>query len=157
MMPVYINLTNFHCYPTFYNKLIHIESEYDIREKINKFRCICGTIHRKLRNKTRHSTRTKFYKTIAIPTLIYASEAWMMGRKESGKIQSAEVQFLRNTLNYTLQDRIKKEDIRAELEVKDISEIITFYRRQWWDHLQRMKTVSYTHLDVYKRQVYNTG
>ena len=68
-----------------------------IREKINKFRNICGTIHRNLVNKTRHSTRNTFHKTIAIPTLIYASEAWVMTKKESGKIQSAEMQFLRNT------------------------------------------------------------
>ena len=40
--------------------------------------------------------------------------------------------------NYTLQDRIRTEDIRAELEVKDINEIIAIYRRQWCDHLQRM-------------------
>ena len=45
-----------------------------------------------------------------------------MTKKESGKIQSAEMQFLRNTLNYTLQNRIRNE------------------------------AVSYTHLDVYKRQ-----
>ena len=37
-----------------------------------------------------------------------------------------------------LQDRIRNEDIRAELEVEDINEIISAYRRQWWDHLQRM-------------------
>ena len=41
---------------------------------------------------------------------------------ECGKIQSVEMQFLRNTSNYTLQDRIRNEDIRAELEVKDINE-----------------------------------
>ena len=40
---------------------VSCESEYDIREKINKFRNICGTIHRNLRNKTRHSTRTVSY------------------------------------------------------------------------------------------------
>ena len=52
------------------------ESEYDIRKKINKFRNICGTIHRNLRNRTtRHSTRIKFYQIIAIHTLTYASEA----------------------------------------------------------------------------------
>ena len=63
--------------------------------------------------------RIKFDRSIAVSTLIYASEAWVMAKKESSKIQSAEMQFLRNTLNYTLQDII---------------------------------TVSYTHLDVYKRQ-----
>ena len=36
---------------------------------LNNVRNICGTIRRNLRNKTRHSTRIKFYKTIAIPTL----------------------------------------------------------------------------------------
>ena len=64
--------------------------------------------------------------------------AWVMTKKESSKIQSAKMQFLRNTLNYTLQDIIRNEDVRVELEVKDINEIISIYRRQWWDHLQRM-------------------
>ena len=47
-----------------------------------------------------------------------------MTKKECGKIQSAEMQFPRNTLNYTLQDRTSYEVIRAKLEVKDINEII---------------------------------
>ena len=47
-----------------------------------------------------------------------------MTKKECGKIQSVEMQFLRNTFNYTLQDRIRNGYIRAELEVKDINEII---------------------------------
>ena len=49
-----------------------------------------------------------------------------MTGKERGKIQSAEIQFLRNTLNYTLQDKIRNERFRAELEVKDINEILQF-------------------------------
>ena len=50
--------------------------------------------------------------------------ASVMTKKECGKIQSGEMQFLRNTLNYTSQDRMRNEDIRAELEVKDINEMI---------------------------------
>ena len=55
-----------------------------------------------------------------------------MTKKECGKIQNAEMQFLRNTLNYTLQARIRNEDIRADLVVEDINEIISIYKRQWW-------------------------
>ena len=51
------------------------------------------------------------------------------------RIESAEMQFLQNTLNYTFQDRIRNEGIRAE---KRINEIMSIYRRQWWDHMQRM-------------------
>ena len=32
---------------------VSYESEYDIREKINIFRNICGTVHRNLSNETR--------------------------------------------------------------------------------------------------------
>ena len=49
---------------------VSYESEYDIKDKTNQFRNISSTIHRNLRNKTRHSTRIKFYKTIPIPTFI---------------------------------------------------------------------------------------
>ena len=55
-------------------------------------------------NKTRHSIRIKFQKAVAIPTLTYMSEFWGMMKKEDSTIQSAEIQFLQNTLNYTLQD-----------------------------------------------------
>ena len=41
-------------------------------------------------------------------------------------------------VHYTLEGGIRDKGIRAELEVKDINEIISIYRRQWWDHLQRM-------------------
>ena len=41
-----------------------------------------------------------------------------MIKKESGKIQSTEMQFHQNTLNYTLQERIRNEDSRAETRNK---------------------------------------
>ena len=100
---------------------VSYESEYDIRKKINKFRDICSTIHRNLRNKTKHRTRINFYKTIPIPTLIYASEAWVMSRKESDKIRVLKCCFVYNIFNYTLEDRLKNEDVTAKLEVKDIN------------------------------------
>ena len=53
-----------------------------------------------------------------------------MTKKGYGRTQSAKMQFIQNTLNYTLQDRIMNEDIRAELEVKNINEINLIYRRQ---------------------------
>ena len=59
-----------------------MKTEYIIKEKINKFRNICETIHRHLRNITAQNARLKFYKTIAIPTLTYASEAWVMIKKK---------------------------------------------------------------------------
>ena len=61
--------------------LFTISDQITGRSQRYTFQNICGTIHRNIRNKTRHGTRIKFYKTITIPTLIYASEAWVVTKK----------------------------------------------------------------------------
>ena len=53
-------------------------------------------------------------------------------------LKCAEMQFLRNSLIYTLQYRQRSEHIRAELEGKDMIAIISTCRIQWGDHLQRI-------------------
>ena len=73
-----------------------------------------------------------------------------MTKKECDKIQSAEMQFLRNAL----QNRIRNEDIRAEVEVKDTNKIILTYRRQWWDHLQRLSLI---HIQMCIRDRHSTS
>ena len=99
------------------------KSEYDIGKKINKFRNIYSTILRNLRSKTMQITKSKFYKTTATATLIYANDAWVMMNKERGKFQRDEMQFLSNTINCTLQDG--RSDLRAELEVNYINATVT--------------------------------
>lgn len=49
--------------------------------KLSKFEQVCGTIHRKLRRKTRKKTRIKFYKTTAVPLLLYGSETPVINKK----------------------------------------------------------------------------
>ena len=51
-----------------------------------------------------------------------------MTKKESGKIQSVEKQFLRNTLNYTLICIVNMEDINTERLINEIQS-----RRALWD------------------------
>jgi hypothetical protein len=41
---------------------------------LKKFRNVCAAIHKYLKHKTRKDTRLKFYKTIAVPILIYGSK-----------------------------------------------------------------------------------
>ena len=58
--------------------------------------------------------------------------------EEYAKIHRAKMQFVQNTLNHTLQGTERNEDIRAQIEVKDVNAIISINRSQWCDHLERM-------------------
>jgi hypothetical protein len=51
--------------------------------------------------------RRKFYKTIAVPLLIYGIEAWVLSKREESKIQSSETLFLRRVKGSSRTDRIK--------------------------------------------------
>jgi hypothetical protein len=56
---------------------------------------MCGTIRRNLKKKSRKDTQLKYYKTMAVPVLMYGSEAWTIKKKDISRIQSAEIKFLR--------------------------------------------------------------
>lgn len=114
------------------------ETQKDIYTKLSKFQQVCGTIHRTLRQKTRKETRIKFYKTMAVPLLLYGSETWVINKKISSRIQSAEMSFLRRTKGCTRLDHIQNEDIRNELQIYAIHDKIQQYRNNWKQHLYRM-------------------
>jgi hypothetical protein len=82
---------------------------------------LCGTIHRTLKNKIRKETRLKFYKTMAIPALMYGSEIWVPTKKVQTRIQSTEMVFLRKTKSCTKLDYITNE-IRTELNIYSVKE-----------------------------------
>lgn len=118
---------------------ISYNKDRDIEIKIQRFEHICGTINRTLSNKTRKDTKIKLYKVMATPILMYGSESWVPSQKEVKKIQTAEMRFLRRVQGCTLLDKIRNEDIRAELNVYHLGERVAKYRRKWKDHIQRME------------------
>jgi hypothetical protein len=80
----------------------------------------------------------KFYKTMAVPALMYGSKAWTIKKNDISRIQSAEMRFLRSVKGCTRMDHIRNEEIRTELEMYVIQDKITEYRIRWSAHLQRM-------------------
>ena len=86
---------------------------------------ICEVLSRK----TKKETRLKYCKVVAVPVLLYGSETWVAVKKRLSRIKALEMRFFHSVKGCIRRDRLDNEDIHKEL-----------------------KTVSYTHLDVYKRQ-----
>ena len=97
----------------------------DIQKKLHKFQHLCGTIIRTLKERTRPETQLKFYKLMAVPTLLYDSEIWTL---EKSRIQAAEMKFLKSVKGCTIPDKKGNEDIRRELKFFCIRDKIQEYR-----------------------------
>jgi hypothetical protein len=83
--------------------------ETDIDAKIKKFQNICGTIRRTLKEKTRKDTQIKFCQVMAVPTLLYGSECWTMRKRDTQKLQAAEMRLLRSVKGCARLDKIRNE------------------------------------------------
>lgn len=110
----------------------------DVEKKLSRFQLMCGTIRRTLGKKTRKETQLKFYKTMAIPTLLYGSECWVLKQREMSRIQASEMKFLRAVKGCTKADHERNQDIRKELRVVSVLDQIQNYKRNWTQHLYRM-------------------
>lgn len=115
----------------------------DIKTKLSKFQYLCGTIRRTLKG-TRRDTLLKFYKVMAMPTLLYGCENWTTTRQQERNIETAEMKFLRFVAGYTLRDHKRSEDIRQELGISDLNTIIKDYRKKWYQHVTRMEDTRIT-------------
>lgn len=110
----------------------------DVEKNVQKYQAICGTISRTLKNKTRKDTAIKFYKTMAVPILTYGSESWITTQKDTNKLQTAEMRFLRRIKGCTREDRLRNEAIREELQIYNINDKIEEQKENWRQHLHRM-------------------
>lgn len=110
----------------------------DCKYKLPIFQQLCGTINRNLKNKARKETQIKFYKVMAVPSLLFGSETWTMTAADSKKLQAAEMKFLRSVKGCTILDKIRNDKIREELMIFSLEEKIKNYRYQWAEHVNRM-------------------
>ena len=97
---------------------------------------MCGTISRTLKQtnkKKQLSTQIRFYKTMAVPVLVYDRENWSLNRSDKRKIEAAEMRFLRQMAGYAHFRTKKSSDIRVNINDK-----LTQYKINWREHIQRM-------------------
>lgn len=92
---------------------INYQNYCDIHNKLNKFQYMCDTVHKNLRNKVRRET-------VAILTLFYGSQNWVLTKRQRGRLQASEVDFLRAMKDCTRLSRFSNLDIRTELNLDQI-------------------------------------
>jgi hypothetical protein len=79
-----------------------------------KLQKLVGTVKRPIIQKARSETVIKFYKTLALPTLLYDSESWTLISAQIKRIEAVEMKLLRTSAGHTLSDNIRNEDIHQK-------------------------------------------
>ena len=110
----------------------------DVESKLAKFLQLIGTIKRTVFRKVRTETILKIYNNSVLPTFLYGSENWTLTASQRRRIEAAEMKLLRPLAGYTLYDHKTNDYIRHELQTTDILDKTDEYRRDWFQHLQRM-------------------
>jgi hypothetical protein len=90
--------------------------------KLAKFLQLIDTLKRTQLKRVRKETVLKFYKTLAVPVLLYGAENWTLKFPQKKRIEAAEIKLLTPLAGYTLRDH-KYNDIRSELGIQNIIEI----------------------------------
>ena len=80
----------------------------------------------------------KFYKVVARPSLLYASETWVTTQRDMTRLEVAEMRFLRSVTGCTRLDKIRSEVIRKELDISGIQDVGLKYKQTWINRLERM-------------------
>ena len=96
-----------------------------------------GAIKRTIFSKVRTVTILKIHNTLVLPTFLYGSENWSLTASQRRRIEAAEMKLLRPLAGYTLYDH-KNDYTRRDLQITGILDKIDEYRRNWFQHLQRM-------------------
>jgi hypothetical protein len=102
--------------------------------------------------------KTRFCKVMAVPTLLYGSETWVLKQKDYSSLTlkqkdyssltlkqkdyswltAAEMVYLRSFKGCTRLECFRNEDIRQDLNVAPLISNIGSCRKRWGEHLVRM-------------------
>ena len=99
--------------------------------------------------------KIRLYNALIIPIATYASETWTLKTVDNNKLNTFEMRCLRTLLGVTRWNRIRNEDIRNRLGVKEtITETIQKKRLHWFGHVIRRNPNSYVNIS-YKNDFRN--
>jgi hypothetical protein len=87
--------------------------------------------------KVPNKLKSKFYRTVIRPAMLYGAECWATKGQHIQKMSVAEMRMFRWICGHTRKDRIRNDDIRDKLGVTPIQEKLVQHHLRWFGHIQQ--------------------
>ena len=114
---------------------MHIDDEVNAR--IAKASAAFGRLRGSIldRSGIRLDTKLKVYRSVVLPTLLYACETWTVYQRHSKRLNHSHTSCLRKLLKIKWQDRIPDTEVlkRAGMQI-----LLKLAQLRWTDHVTRM-------------------
>lgn len=116
------------------------DSTLELNNRIGKFSGTVAMLFPLLKEKA-ISQRVKMvmYTSILRPILMYGHEAWALNTKAKSKLEACEMRVLRLIRGVTRRDRRRNEEVRVELGVENVVELVERGQLRWYGHVRRME------------------
>ena len=139
------------------SRVVHIDDEVNAR--IAKASAAFGRLRGSSwdRSWIRFDTKLKVYRSVVLPTLLYACETWTVYQRHAKRLSPFHKSCLRKFLKIKWQDRIPDTEVLKRAGMQSIHTLLKLAQLRWTGHVTRMpderlpKKILYGELQVGKR------
>ena len=139
------------------SRVVHIDDEANaiIAKASAAFGRLRGSIWD--RSGIRLDTNLKIYRSVVLPTLLYACETWTVYQRHAKRLNHFHTSCLRKLLKIKLQDRIPDTEVLKRAGMQSIHTLLKLVQLRWTSHVTRIpderlpKKILYGELQVGKR------
>ena len=105
----------------------------------------------------RLDTKLKVYRSVVLPTLLYACETWTVYQRHAKRLNHFHTSCLRKFLKVKWQDRIPDAEVLKRAGMRNVYTVLKLAQLRWTGHVTRMsderlpKKILFGELEVGKR------
>jgi len=113
----------------------------DLDNRLARASSTFGRLNKKVwkNHSLRRLTKTKVYRAVVIPTLLYGCESWTLYRKQIKRLEQFHQRCLRSILNIKWQDYVTNEEVLERSELPRMESILLRQQLRWAGHVARME------------------
>ena len=139
------------------SRVVHIDDEVKARtaKASVAFGRLCGSIWDL--SGIRLDTKLKVYRSVVLPTLLYACETWTVYQRHVTRLNHFHTSCLRKLLKIKCQDRIPDTEVLNRTGMQSVHTLLKLAQLRWTGHVSRMpderlpKKILYGELRIGKR------
>ena len=135
------------------SRVVHIDDEVNAR--IAKASAAFGRLRGSIwdRSGIRLDTKLKVYKSVVLPTLLYACEAWTVYQRHAKRLNHFHTSCLRKLLKIKWQDRIPDTEVLKRAGMQSIHTLLKLAQLRLTGHVTRMPDERLSKKLLYEEQV----